>query len=57
MHLHHEGDSVTALEEKIERFKAHLVTHGLLSQDPGGAIRYGFIHGNWALDNSDAAGR
>jgi hypothetical protein len=31
--------------------------HGLLRQDADGQIRYGFIHGNWALDNSSPDGR
>jgi hypothetical protein len=31
--------------------------HGLLRKDSDGQIRYGFIHGNWALDNSHPDGR
>jgi hypothetical protein len=37
----------------VERFAGH----GLLSRDAAGALRYGFVHGNWALDNSDPQGR
>jgi hypothetical protein len=29
----------------------------LLPCDSNGAIRFGFIHGNWALDNSDPNGK
>ena len=58
IHLHHDADSVTGLWEKIERFKTRLASHGLLSRGPSDrTVRYGFIHGNWALDNSAEAGR
>jgi hypothetical protein len=30
--------------------------HGLLEKDASGRITYGFIHGNWALDNSHPKG-
>ena len=31
--------------------------HGLLTRDGSGRLRYGFIHGNWALANSLPDGR
>src|SRR5262249_24903539 len=43
--------------ERIDRFIATLASrHGLLRQEEG-RIRFGFIHGNWALDNSLPGGR
>src|SRR5262249_16263221 len=44
---------------KLVAFKNVLAErHGLLSRDhQTGEIRFGFIHGNWALDNSHPEGR
>jgi len=58
IHLHHENDSTENFRAALEKGKDDLVSHGLLSRDADGAIRYGFIHGNWALNNShpDGAG-
>lgn len=57
IHLHHDNDTSESLEQKIEEYKNRLVNHGLLSSDGDGKIRYGFIHGNWALDNSRKDGK
>jgi len=58
VHLHHDRDSRAGFREKIEEFKARLLSHGLLGREVNtGTARYGFIHGNWALDNSAANGR
>lgn len=59
IHLHHDQDTAEGLREKLIRFKTILAErHGLLRRDPAtGDIRYGFIHGNWALDNSVRGGR
>jgi len=52
VHLHHGHDTSERLRETLESFKETLAgRHGLLSTDRSGAIRYAFIHGNWALDN------
>jgi hypothetical protein len=52
VHLHHDGDSEGAFVDRMGRFIERLHTrHGLLHRDDSG-IRFGFIHGNWALDNS-----
>jgi hypothetical protein len=57
VHLHHDRDTSQHLREKLEWFKQTLHReHGLLHRDQQGQIRYGFIHGNWALDNSHPAG-
>ena len=58
IHLHHDHDTSSGFREKIEAFKQQLFfSHGLLSQNAEGRITYGFIHGNWALDNSRPDGR
>src|ERR1043165_1828336 len=56
MHLHHENDTSGRVREKLERGKRQLVQHGLLGRDKYGHAHYGFIHGNWTLDNSHPQG-
>ncbi len=57
IHLHHDRDTPELLREKLEDGKRDLVRHGLLARTVEGEVRYGFIHGNWALDNSHPHGR
>ena len=59
VHLHHDGDTPAALEDKLDGFRQTLFhRHGLLRRDPRtGEIVYGFIHGNWALCNARPDGR
>src|SRR4029078_10711953 len=59
IHLHHDGDTADDLRRKLESFKRLLADrHGLLSRDRAtGELAYGFIHGNWALENSRPDGR
>jgi hypothetical protein len=57
VHLHHEGDTAATLTEQIRMGLEQLAVHGLLSRGPAGELRYGFIHGNWALDHSHPAGK
>ena len=53
IHLHHDNDTAENLEKTLNRFKSLLYEkHGLLRKNNAGEIVYGFIHGNWALDNS-----
>jgi hypothetical protein len=52
---HHDNtaeDVAAALKEGVERYQSH----GFLSRDLKGKLRFGFVHGNWALDNSDPRG-
>ena len=58
IHLHHENDTDAGLREKLRRFTRILIDdHDALPRDPvSGQPRWGFIHGNWALDNSDPEG-
>jgi hypothetical protein len=58
VHLHHDRDTSDSLREKLLRFTTALhLDHGLLERDAAGRVSYGFIHGNWALDNSRPDGR
>lgn len=58
VHLHHDNDTAESLTETLSTFTDHLHRdHGLLRRGLDGGIRYGFIHGNWALDNSRPDGR
>lgn len=54
IHLHHHNDTPEGLTEKLSVFRDVLFhRHGMLRRDPHtGLIVYGFIHGNWALNNS-----
>ena len=56
LHFHHHDDTAenvaATLKEGVRRYQEH----GFLSRDPSGAARFGFVHGNWALDNSDPSG-
>ena len=58
IHLHHNDDCSSRLNDILEHYR-HILheRHGLLSRDSMGQIRYGFIHGNWALDNSHPDGK
>jgi len=58
IHLHHDGDTSEHLRETLLEFKETLHhRHALLARNAAGEIAYGFIHGNWALDNSRRDGR
>ncbi len=58
-HLHHDNDTADNLRQTLRQFKALFADrHGLLARHrETGEIRYGFIHGNWALDNARPDGR
>lgn len=59
IHLHHDNDTEANLRKTLVDFKTVLhERHGVLSRDPRtGEIVYGFIHGNWSLDNSSPDGK
>jgi len=58
IHLHHDDDTAENLAKTLVDFKQLLFDkHGLLRKDDKGNVVYGFIHGNWALDNSRPDGR
>jgi hypothetical protein len=52
VHLHHHNEKRECFIQKVTEFCRRLTNdHGLLRQQDGRTI-FGFIHGNWALDNS-----
>jgi hypothetical protein len=59
VHLHHDDDTADNLRLTLSGFSRTLhESHGLLRvEEQTGKILYGFIHGNWALDNSRSDGR
>ena len=59
VHYHHDQDTSENLRKTLWDFKKLLrEKHCLLSQNKStGEIMYGFIHGNWALDNSRSDGK
>jgi hypothetical protein len=59
IHLHHDDDTAENLRDTLLHSKALLAEqHGLLGRDRHtGEVAYGFIHGNWALDNARPDGR
>ena len=59
VHLHHDNDTSANLRKTLTHFIDILYHHhGLLTKHPvTNQIVYGFIHGNWCLDNSRADGR
>jgi len=57
IHLHHDRDTEDGFRDRMSAFIERLhVGHGLLHEE-GGRPVFGFIHGNWALDNSLPEGR
>jgi hypothetical protein len=59
VHLHHDDDTADNLRATLTDFRDRLADrHGLLARDRAtGVSAYGFVHGNWALDNSLPDGR
>ena len=57
VHLHHDHETAEGFRAKVTEFCRRLRDdHGLL-REHGGRTVFGFIHGNWALDNSRPDGR
>jgi hypothetical protein len=59
IHQHHDNDTPKNFRRTLIDYKHRLhEKHGLLSRNKiTGEITYGFIHGNWALNNSRPDGR
>ena len=58
VHLHHDADNSINLRRTLVAFVELLHhRHGLLTRHADGSIGYGFVHGNWALDNAHPDGR
>ena len=57
VHLHHDNEKRESFIQKVTEFCARLTDdHGLLRKVDGRTV-FGFIHGNWALDNSRPDGK
>jgi hypothetical protein len=56
LHLHHDGDTETALRQRIGDYLRLYQEHGHLTRVDGKA-GYAFIHGNWCLANARRDGR
>jgi hypothetical protein len=57
VHLHHDNDTPQAFVDRLSVFLERLDGgHGLLRRE-NARVTFGFIHGNWALDNSLPNGR
>jgi hypothetical protein len=57
VHLHHDQERPDSFRLKVTEFCRRLRDdHGLLHQQDGRTV-FGFIHGNWALDNSHPQGK
>jgi hypothetical protein len=57
VHLHHHNELRDSFIRKITEYCRRLTCdHGLLRQQNGRTV-FGFIHGNWALDNSRPDGK
>jgi hypothetical protein len=57
VHLHHDNDTRDNFTHKVSEYCRRLTQeHGLLRQVDGRSV-FGFIHGNWALDNSRPDGQ
>ena len=55
IHLHHDNDNSADLRKKLLDYKAMLAEKHRPTrprQKAPATSQYGFIHGNWALDNS-----
>src|SRR5262249_12605058 len=58
VHLHHADDTAESLRRTLSEARDMLAgRHGLLARDRRtGEVKYGFVHGNWALCNSHQGG-
>ena len=57
LHLHHDNEQRDSFIHKVTEYCRRLTEdHGLLRQQDGRTV-FGFIHGNWALDNSRPDGK
>jgi hypothetical protein len=57
VHLHHDNETREGFIRKVSDYCRRLTEdHGLLRQRDGRTV-FGFIHGNWALDNSRPDGK
>jgi len=57
IHLHHNNDTSDGFRKKLIKANRDFRTHGAcITMGDVSHIAYGFVHGNWALDNSHPKG-
>jgi hypothetical protein len=57
VHIHHDGEGERDFVERMSGFIDLLANRPGLFRKVDGKLSFGFIHGNWALDNSRPDGR
>ena len=58
IHLHHDNDTAENLRRTLDTFtRTFSERHEVLGRWKDGRPAFGFVHGNWALDNSRPDGR
>ena len=57
LHLHHDNDTEESLERTIRSALDAYGSRGHFARSADGQMRYGFVHGNWALANGRPDGR
>lgn len=57
VHIHHNGEGQQNFVDRMSRFIETLEMRHSLLRRSGGRTVFGFIHGNWALDNSLPGGK
>ena len=57
IHIHHDGEGQQNFVDRMSGFIETLVNRHSLLRSSNGRTVFGFIHGNWALDNSRPDGR
>jgi hypothetical protein len=57
VHIHHDGDTSDSFRAKMLEGLEQFASHGLCTVPGLDGSRFGFVHGNWSLDNSRPDGR
>lgn len=57
VHLHHDNEKADTFIQKVNEFCRRLTDDYALLRQQNGRTVFGFIHGNWALDNSRPDGK
>lgn len=56
LHLHHRDDTSASLARKLQDAAGLFREAGCLGNTADGGVAFGFVHGDWALDNSRQEG-
>jgi len=57
VHLHHKDDTPRRFQDRMRKGIDELREYGFICRDAKGNPRFGFVHGDWALDNSHPQGK